>query len=66
MPLIRKIEPSLWEVRSTINNGIARVLFTVEGDLMVLVHGFVKKSMKTPLNDLSVARKRLSQLKGEI
>jgi phage-related protein len=31
MPLIRKLEPGLWEVRSRIGNGIARVLFTVDG-----------------------------------
>lgn len=65
MPLVRKIEPGLWEVRSHISTGIARVLFTVEGNIMVLLHGFVKKSMKTPIDDLSLARKRLSQLRGE-
>ncbi len=65
MPLIRKLELGLWEARSSISAGIARVLFTVEGELMVLLHGFVKKSMKTPLDDLSLARKRLSQLRGE-
>lgn len=65
MPLVRKIEPGLWEVRSHISTGIARVLFTVDGNIMVLLHGFVKKSMKTPLDDLSLAQKRLSQLRGE-
>lgn len=65
MPLVRKIEPGLWEVRSHISTGIARVLFTVEGNIMVLLHGFVKKSTKTPIDDLSLARKRLSQLRGE-
>lgn len=65
MPLVRKIEPGLWEVRSYISTGIARVLFTVEGNIMVLLHGFVKKSTKTPIDDLSLARKRLSQLRGE-
>jgi len=29
MPLVRKLEPGLWEVRSSISNGIARVFFTV-------------------------------------
>jgi phage-related protein len=65
MLLIRKIEPGLWEVRSHISTGIARVLFTVDGNIMVLIHGFIKKSVKTPLDDLSLARKRLSQLRGE-
>ena len=58
MPLLRKLEPDLWEVRSNISAGIARLLFTIQGDRMVILHGFVKKSDKTPLDDLSLARKR--------
>ena len=49
MPLIRKLEPWLWEVRSHLAQGIARVTFTVGEGKMVLLHGFVKKSQKTPL-----------------
>lgn len=55
MPLIRKLEAGLWEVRSRLQNRIARVIFTVEGDTMVLLHGFIKKSPKTPLQDLQLA-----------
>ena len=65
MPLIRKLEPGLWEVRSDIEQGIARVIFTVEGTTMVLLHGFVKKSQKTPLDELNTARRRLANLKRE-
>ena len=60
MPLVRKLEPGLWEVRSTLINRIARVIFTVEGGVMVLLHGFIKKSQKTPLEDLQMARERLA------
>jgi phage-related protein len=63
MPLIRKLEPGLWEVRSSIDSGIARVIFTVEGQRMVLLHGFIKKSQKTPEPDLKLARQRLSDLR---
>jgi phage-related protein len=49
MPLIRKLEPGLWEVRSDIEQGIARVIFTVEGTTLVLLHAFVKKSRKRRL-----------------
>ncbi len=63
MPLIRKLEPELWEVRSHVGAGIARVLFTVRDHRMVLLHGFVKKSQKTPANDLRIARQRLADLK---
>lgn len=62
MPLIRKLEPGLWEVRSHIGDGLARVLFTVTGDRMVLLHGFVKKSQKTPTTDLKTAKQRLADL----
>ncbi|OLV16264.1 type II toxin-antitoxin system RelE/ParE family toxin [Deinococcus marmoris] len=62
MPLIRKLEKGLWEVRTIIADGIARVLFTVKDQRMHLLHGFIKKSQKTPKNELDTARKRLKQL----
>ena len=65
MPLIRKIERGLWEVRSTISTGIARVFFTVADGMMILLHGFVKKSQKTPQNELEAARRRLRNLEKE-
>jgi phage-related protein len=65
VPLVRKLEPGLWEIHSKISTGIARVLFTVQGDFIVLLHGFVKKSSKTPLDDLTLARRRLAQVRGE-
>ena len=64
MPLIRKIEKGLWEVRSNIRDGIARTIFTVEKDTMVLLHGFVKKSQETPSNELHTARRRLRNILG--
>jgi len=64
MPLIRKIEQGLWEVRSNITDGIARTFFTVEKNTMVLLHGFVKKSRETPPNELDTARRRLRNILG--
>lgn len=64
MPLIRKLESGLWEVRSTVSTGIVRVIFTVDDGLMVLLHGFQKKTRKIPPNDLRLARQRLSDLRG--
>ncbi len=64
MPLIRKIEKDLWEVRSNITDGIARTFFTVEKDTMVLLHGFVKKSRETPQSELRTARRRLRNILG--
>jgi phage-related protein len=66
MPFVRKMEANLWEVRSDIPDGIARVLFTVVGDRIVLLHAFIKKSGKTPEKELITARKRLKAvLRGE-
>ena len=64
MPLIRKIEKDMWEVRSNITDGIAKTFFTVKGDTMVLLHGFVKKSQETPQNELKTARRRLRNIFG--
>lgn len=64
MPLVRKLGPGLWEVRSDIANGIVRVLFTVSERLMVLLHAFVKKAQKTPVSELFVAKARLRKLQG--
>lgn len=65
MPLVRKIEPGLWEVRSSIKKGIARVLFTLVENNLVLLHSFVKKSQKIPQNDLETARRRLASFEVE-
>jgi phage-related protein len=65
MPVVRKLGPGLWEVRSRLSNGIARVIFMAEESTMVLLHGFIKKSQKAPTEDLNLARNRLAQLGGE-
>jgi phage-related protein len=65
MPLIRKIETGLWEVRIQLANRIARILFTSHEGLMVLLHGFIKKSQKTPANDLKVAKQRMATFGGQ-
>ncbi len=58
MPVVRKLEKDLWEVRINLGDTIARVLFTVDGSVMVLLHGFIKKSQKTPASDLATAKQR--------
>lgn len=62
MPVVRKLEPGLWEVRSRLNNRIARVFFTMHQEKMVLLHGVIKKSQRTPTTDLNVARQRAATL----
>ncbi|WP_447386654.1 type II toxin-antitoxin system RelE/ParE family toxin [Stenotrophomonas maltophilia] len=62
MPLVRKMDDRLWEVRSSIPEGIARVMFTTVKQDMVLLHGFVKKSPTTPKTDLALAKKRRDEV----
>jgi phage-related protein len=63
-PLVGNLGDGLWEVRSGLGDRIARVIFCVEGRIMVLLHGFVKKTQKAPRHELDLAIKRKSQLKG--
>lgn len=62
MPLVRKMEAGLWEIRSHVPEGIARVLFTTVGATLVLLHGFIKKSRETPKTDLQLARRRKAEV----
>lgn len=65
MPLVRKMDNDLWEVRCSLKGKrIARVLFTVYRNQMVLLHGFIKKTQKTPANDLRKARERRDLILG--
>ncbi len=63
MPLVEHLGGGIWEVRVRLENRISRVLFVLEDDTMVLLHGFIKKDQKTPKPDLDLARDRLKQLK---
>ena len=59
MPLVRALGGGLWEVRSSLTGGrIGRVLFCVERKCMVLLHGFVKKTQKTPQREIELALRR--------
>jgi len=62
MPVVRKLDTGLWEVRIDLGDTIARVLFTVVGSDMVLLHGFIKKSQKTPATDMATAKQRKARL----
>jgi phage-related protein len=64
MPLVRSLGEGLWEVRSQLRGGTGRILFLAEGGVMILLHGFLKKTQKTPLEELRIARKRAAQVRG--
>lgn len=59
MPVCRPLGHGLWEVRSQIADGrIARVIFCIADDRLILLHGFIKKTSQTPRGDLGIARSR--------
>jgi phage-related protein len=59
MPLVRSLARELWEVRSRLpRSRIARVIFCVEPDCMVLLHGFMKKTQRTPRREIDLALER--------
>jgi len=54
----------LYEIRSSISSGrIARIFFVLAGNQMVLLHGFVKKTQKTPDKELKLASARLKEVR---
>ncbi len=63
MPTCRPMGKGLYEVRSNLPDGkIARVFFCIFENHMILLHGFIKKSQKTPVKELDLALKRKSIL----
>jgi phage-related protein len=63
MPVCKPLGGGIYEVRSSLaHNRIARVLFYIDKkSRMVLLHGFIKKTQKTPQEDLELARNNKSK-----
>ena len=63
LPYTRAMGAGLFEVRARGAEGIGRAFFcTLVEQRIVVLHGFVKKTRKTPLADRHIARKRLKEL----
>jgi phage-related protein len=64
MPHTRAMGDGLFEVRAKAVEGIGRAFYcTLVGKRIVVLHGFVKKTDKTPSKELKIARDRLKELK---
>lgn len=57
-PRVDHLRGAVWEVRCGLPGRIARVLFAVAEDEVVLLHGFIKKTRKTSPQDLALALAR--------
>jgi phage-related protein len=65
MPTCRPMGDGLFEVRTNLpQNKIARVLFCFYEGKMILLHGFIKKSQKTPKQQLDLALERKHTLEA--
>jgi phage-related protein len=62
MPVCRPLGDGLFEVRSRLENRIARVIFCIEDGEMWLLHGFIKTTQKTPIQDVRIAKQRKNKL----
>lgn len=59
MPLVRSLHDGLWEVRSGLSSQrIARLILCFHDETLVVLHGFIKKTQKTPVADLTLAKRR--------
>ena len=59
MPTCSPLRNGLYEVRTTLpSNREARIFFCIHNERMVLLHGIIKKTQKTPQRDLTIARNR--------
>jgi phage-related protein len=60
-PRVDHLRGAVWEVRTSLTNRIARILFAVEGRQMLLLHGFIKKTQRTTNEDIKLAEKRFKE-----
>lgn len=66
LPHSRAMGDGLFELRPKGREGIARVFYcTMIGKKIVLLHGFIKKTQKTPPNELKKAMRRMKEVKSE-
>ena len=60
---VKPLGDSLWELRITGRDGIARAIYvTASGQRVVIVRIFVKKTQKTPHRELELARQRAKEV----
>jgi phage-related protein len=63
-PHVKHIRGPIWEMRLKGKSGVARALYvTVGGQRVVIVRAFVKKTEKTPANEIDLALQRAKEWK---
>ena len=65
MPHTRAMGDGLFELRVKGKEGIARVFYCTQvGRRIIVLHSFVKKTQKTPIKELEIARKRMTEIRS--
>jgi phage-related protein len=60
---IKKLQNKIWEIRLSLSVGEVRILFSpAKGNTLKILSAFVKKTQKTPLEELRLAEERLKTL----
>jgi phage-related protein len=62
MPTVKPMGSGLYEIRTNLDGKISRVLISVSNNVIHLLQGFIKKTQKTPLSDLKLARSRKKKI----
>lgn len=63
MPVVKPMGDGLFEIRTKLKNRQTRIFYVLHEGVIVLLHGIVKKTEKTPSNELNIAKKRAKQVK---
>ena len=65
LPVCRSLSGGLWEVRSSLpSRREARVIFGFHDEALVALNAFIKKTQKTPLGELAIARQRMTEMQS--
>jgi phage-related protein len=63
-PYVKHLDGKLWEMRMKGRDGIARAIYvTAQGERVIVLHAFVKKTQKTPQRALEIARERAKEVR---
>jgi len=66
MPHIKALGQGLFEIRAKGLEGIGRAFFCItKGKVILIVSGCIKKTQKTPQDEILLARKRVLEIKNE-
>lgn len=63
-PYSKHISDDLWELRIKFSSDISRIFYFIPiKEKIVLLHGFVKKTEKTPKNEIDLAKEKMKEYK---